>query len=309
MSSATSETREYVIVGQDGGTNFALWDVAAVPADATKRAIALEEITVDAMDALGEVVIVRGESARAAVDRHVAELRERSGIDTYGLSEKSNLRAYGPAGDDAPDGDPYGKAEAFAAAGNTVYWLRGSSTPGVPNFNVFGLPGHHHVETRDRVRAGLVNSGLTWSQSNVAVTVTAPGEEPHRSSSLDLAIACTVLAATGQLPASALGGLVLIGELGLDGKLRPTRGVRDQVRAALDVGAPAVLVPDANVPEAHEVGGVRVLGASSLTEALSLLTSHAHHPSVCVHCNNGGGEHQPCTDQVRCPRCAKPDVF
>ncbi|WP_433856679.1 magnesium chelatase domain-containing protein [Streptomyces kronopolitis] len=299
-----SETREYIIVGQRQGASYTLWDVAPAPADATKRAIALEEIGVEAMDAFGEVTTVWAASARAAVDQHVADLRERSGLDDYGLSANSNMEAYGPAGDVAPVSEPYGEAEALAAAGTSVYRLRGHSTPGRPNFNVFGLPGRHHIETRDRVRAGLVNSGMTWSQSNVSVQVTEPGDEPSGSSSLDLAIACTVLAATGQFPVSALAGVVLIGELGLDGRLRPTRGVRDQVRAAVDAGAPAVLVPDADVPEAREVDGIRVLGASTLGEALSLLTSHAHHPGGCVHCNYDRGGHRPCTYRMPCPSCA-----
>ncbi|MEU8870459.1 magnesium chelatase domain-containing protein [Streptomyces javensis] len=297
-----SETREYIIVGQGRGVSYTLWDVAPAPTDATKRAIALEEIGVEAMDALGEVATVWAASAREAVDQHVADLRERSGIDDYGLSTDSNLDAYGPAGDVVPACEPYGNAEALAAAGTSVYRLHGRSTPGVPNFNVFGLPKRGHIETRDRVRAGTVNSGLPWSQSNVTVDV-GPGEEPT-GSSLDLAIACVVLAATGQLPASALAGLVLIGELGLDGRLRPIRGVRDQVRAAVDAGALAVLVPDANVPEAREVGGIRVLGASTLGEALSLLTGHAHHPSDCVHCNDRRGGHRPCTYRMPCPGCA-----
>ncbi|QKW06950.1 ATP-binding protein [Streptomyces sp. NA04227] len=298
-----SETREYIIVGQDQGSSYTLWDVAPAPTDATKCAIALEEIGVEAMDAFGEVTTMWAASARAAVDQHVAHLRERSGVDNYGLSPDSNMEAYGPLGDAAPAIEPYGSAEALAVAGATVYRLEGTSTPGVPNFNVFGVRERNRIETRDRVRAGMVNSGLTWNQSNVTVGVVALGDEPG-GSSLDLAFACAVLAATGQLAASALAGLVLIGELGLDGKLRSVRDIRDLVRAAADAGAPVVLVPDANVPEAREVDGIRVLGASTLSEALNLLAGHAHHPGNCVHCNGRRGAHRPCTYRQQCPDCA-----
>ncbi|MFZ3595066.1 magnesium chelatase domain-containing protein [Streptomyces sp. BH104] len=290
---------EFVIIGQDQGTSYTLWDAAPAPTDSAKRATLLEELGVEAMDACGSVNTEWGIDARTAVDKLLADLRRQSGLDTYGLSGNSNLATYGPVGDGAPRPELFGTAEALAAAGTGVYRLEGVSAPGIAAFNLTGLPDRYHAETRDRVRAGIVNGGLTGIQTNVSVKVT--GDAPG-GSSLDLAIACTVLAATGQLPAPALAGVALIGELGLDGRLRPTRGLRDQVRAAVDAGVPAVLVPDANVTGARDVDGIRVLGASTLGEALTLLADHAHHLSDCLHCGDRGG-HAPCTELTPCPGC------
>ncbi|WP_019548608.1 magnesium chelatase domain-containing protein [Streptomyces sulphureus] len=306
----TTATREFIIVGQDQGTSYTLWDVAPAPTNDTKRAIALEEIGVEAMDALGEVTTVWATDARAAVDQLVADLREQSGLDDYTLSPASQMEAYGPAGDIAPPNEPYGNAETLAAAGTTAYRVAASSTPGLPLFNVFGLPAHHDAETRDRVRAGVVNSGLTWPQSNLAIRVdrTTGGPAERRSSSLDLAIACAAVAATSQLPASSLDGIALLAELGLDGKLRATPGLRDQVQAVAQAGAPAVLVPDVVLDEVRTAADVRVLGASTLSEVLSLLTGHAHHPQECVHCTDHRGPHRPCTYRQPCTDCREDGI-
>ncbi|MGB6165108.1 MAG: YifB family Mg chelatase-like AAA ATPase [Pseudonocardiaceae bacterium] len=93
--------------------------------------------------------------------------------------------------------------------------------------------------------------------------------------SFDLALACALLAADGRLPAQRLRGLVLIGELALDGRLRQVRGVLPAVLAARQVGIGQVVVPAASLAEASLVDGIRVHGATCLKEVLSWLRNPA----------------------------------
>jgi magnesium chelatase family protein len=92
---------------------------------------------------------------------------------------------------------------------------------------------------------------------------------------LELALACALLAADGRLPAQRLHGLVLIGELALDGRLRQVRGVLPAVLAARQVGIGQVVVPVASLAEASLVDGMRVHGATCLKEVLSWLRNPA----------------------------------
>ncbi len=95
---------------------------------------------------------------------------------------------------------------------------------GLPGLSLVGLPDTALHEARDRVRAALVNSGETWPNRRITVNL-LPASLPKFGSSFDLAVAVTVLAGAGLLPLAPLGGVVLIGELGLDGSVRPVRGV------------------------------------------------------------------------------------
>ena len=91
---------------------------------------------------------------------------------------------------------------------------------GLPGLSIVGLPDTALNEARDRVRAAVVNSGLKWP--NVKITVSlSPAWLPKRGSGLDLAIALAILAADAQLPVQEVGKLLSLGELGLDGRVRP----------------------------------------------------------------------------------------
>jgi magnesium chelatase family protein len=130
-----------------------------------------------------------------------------------------------------------------------------------------GLPDTALREARDRIRAAIINSGEAWPNRRITVGL-SPASLPKRGSSFDLGIALAILAAAGVAPVTLLERAVFIGELGLDGRLHPVRGVLPAVAAAAGAGLREVVVPQPNAPEAALVPGVRVIGAPSLSAVL-----------------------------------------
>src|SRR5262249_27504218 len=129
--------------------------------------------------------------------------------------------------------------------------------PGLPALVLSGLPDAALNEARDRVRAAVVNSGEAWPQRRITVNL-LPADLPKRGSGFDLPIAVVLLAAAGQVPSGAVEGATFIGELGLDGRVRPVRGVLAMVLAATSAGVERVVVPEANAGEAALVPGIAV---------------------------------------------------
>jgi magnesium chelatase family protein len=139
---------------------------------------------------------------------------------------------------------------------------------GLPATILVGLPDTALREARDRIRAAIVNSGETWPNSKITVGL-SPAALPKRGSGFDLAIAIAILAAAEAVPAHVLAGKMFLAELGLDGRLRPVPGVLPAVIAA--AGMDTVVVAAANVAEASQVPGVRVIGANNLVEVIMWL--------------------------------------
>jgi len=150
---------------------------------------------------------------------------------------------------------------------------------GVPGLSLIGLPDTALSEARDRVRAAVVNSRARWPNRRMTINL-SPASLPKRGSGFDLALALCVLAADDQLDPAAVAELVVLGELGLDGRVRGVRGVLPAVLAAVDRGAERVVVPAANAAEAALVPGARVLGVSSLAEALRVLRGEQPVPDI-----------------------------
>lgn len=146
--------------------------------------------------------------------------------------------------------------------------------PGLPALVLTGLPDTALAEARDRVRAAIANSGEEWPSRRVTVNL-LPAELPKRGSGFDLALAVVIMAATGRLPARALSGAVLIGELGLDGRIRPVRGVLPMVLAAARAGVARVIVPADNAAEAGLVPGMVVRAADTLGQVLQFARGEA----------------------------------
>lgn len=134
---------------------------------------------------------------------------------------------------------------------------------GLPAVSIVGLPDKAVLQARDRVRAAVVNSGLTWPPGKVVLSL-SPAAVPKRGSGFDLPLAVGVLTASGELPAAAFEGTLLVGELALDGRVRPVRGVLPAVLAARDAGLERAIVPAANLAEARLVRGIATAGVKSL---------------------------------------------
>jgi len=133
-----------------------------------------------------------------------------------------------------------------------------------------GLPDTALREARDRIRAAIVNSGEEWPHRKITIGL-SPASLPKRGSWFDLAIAIGVLTAAGKVPRAAVDGVIFFGELGLDGRLRPVRGVLPAVLAAADARFGTVMVARQNAAEAALVPGVHVIAVSSLTGAADWL--------------------------------------
>lgn len=138
-------------------------------------------------------------------------------------------------------------------------------TSQLPAFSIIGLPDTSLGEARERVRAAAANAGCPLPARRITVNLT-PAAIPKRGSGFDLAIAMAVLAGADVAPRVS-ERIVYIGELGLDGRVRPVAGVIPMLLAARDAGAERVVVPIGNLAEALVVGGVTVHGVDSLRAA------------------------------------------
>lgn len=143
-------------------------------------------------------------------------------------------------------------------------------SPGLPTVVLSGLPDTALNEARDRVRAAIVNSGQTWPNRRITINL-LPAALPKHGSQFDLAIAAVLLGGAGELPLAPLEGVVLLGELGLDGTVRPVRGALPMVAAAARAGIHRVVVPLANAREAAVVPGVTVKAVDHLHRLIAFI--------------------------------------
>ncbi|HZQ30474.1 MAG TPA: YifB family Mg chelatase-like AAA ATPase [Mycobacterium sp.] len=165
-----------------------------------------------------------------------------------------------------------GRAFSVAVRGvaGEIVEIEAHITSGLPGVHLVGLPDAALQESRDRVRAAIQNCGNSWPMSRLTLAL-SPATLPKVGSVYDVALAAAVLAADGKVPAALLEKTVLLGELGLDGRVRPVRGVLPAVIAAKGEGWPAVVVPVANLAEAALVDGIEVRGARTLRQVQSWL--------------------------------------
>lgn len=141
--------------------------------------------------------------------------------------------------------------------------------PGLPDTQIVGLPSAGVRESRQRVRAAVINAGLGWPQARITANL-APGDLRKDGALLDLPLAMAVLAASGRLTAQATSGHLFLGELALDGALRPVRGAVAAALAARELGVRSLVVPRENAAEAALVPGVRVAGVGTLSQAVAV---------------------------------------
>jgi len=161
-----------------------------------------------------------------------------------------------------------GRAHAISLLGleGAVVEIEADISNNLPAFVLIGLPDAALGEARDRVRSAAGNSGVPLPSRKLTVNL-SPAALPKHGSGFDLGIAMAALAADGQVSADSVARVVHLGELGLDGRLRPLAGILPAVLAAVRAGFDTVVVPAGNADEAALVPGVRVIPVVSLRDA------------------------------------------
>ena len=152
----------------------------------------------------------------------------------------------------------------------TVVDIEVDISDGLPIYTLLGLPDTALMESKDRIRAALINSGESWPNRKVTVSLT-PAWLPKSGSNFDLPIAVGLLRVQSLIPISDSQSEVLIGELGLDGQIRPVRGVLPALLAAKKIGIKRAIVPAENYQEASLVTDLQVIAFSNLRELLIYL--------------------------------------
>ncbi|MGH7526576.1 MAG: YifB family Mg chelatase-like AAA ATPase, partial [Gemmatimonadales bacterium] len=152
---------------------------------------------------------------------------------------------------------------------------------GLPSFSTVGLPHGAVREGRERVSAALANAGFFFPLRRITVNL-APADIRKNGSAFDLPIALGLLVASGQLPEGRLRHALVLGEVGLEGNLRPVRGALSMALAARAAGCAELLLPEDNLPEAAVVEGLAVRGARTLLDACAHLSGNRLLPATRV---------------------------
>ncbi len=160
-----------------------------------------------------------------------------------------------------------GRAFSVAVRGldGQIVEIEAHIASGLPGVHLVGLPDAALQESRDRVRAAVTNCGNDWPQARLTLAL-SPATLPKMGSVYDIALAAAVLSAQRKKPWERLEKALLLGELSLDGRVRPVRGVLPAVLAAKRDGWPAVIVPVDNLAEASLIDGIDVWGVRTLRQ-------------------------------------------
>ena len=154
-------------------------------------------------------------------------------------------------------------------------------TSGLPSFTTVGLPGSTVRESRDRIRAAIRNAGFEFPVDRITVNL-APADLRKDSAAFDLPMALGILSATGILKQDRLARAVVLGELSLDGRVRPVRGVLPVALHCRRHGYGPLVVPVANAAEAAVVESIDVIPVGSIHETVEYLNGErpidAHRP-------------------------------
>ncbi|HDP25613.1 MAG TPA: ATP-binding protein [Deltaproteobacteria bacterium] len=141
---------------------------------------------------------------------------------------------------------------------------------GLPSFSIVGLPDNSVKESRERVRSAIVNSGLDFPPMRITLNL-APADVKKEGGIFDLPISIAILAARGIVPAQKARGYLYVGELGLDGSLRPVRGVISSAFLAQRMGLRGIVCPEQNWREAS-FSGIAVRPVKDLKQACRFLS-------------------------------------
>src|SRR5580704_15198072 len=141
------------------------------------------------------------------------------------------------------------------------------------DFNVVGLPDNAVKESRERIKSAMRNCGYEFPHGQGVTINLAPADVRKEGSGFDLPMALGLVGCMGHFFGKSLDQCMFLGELSLDGSVRPVRGALSAVLAAREAGLKSIAVPEANAREAAVVEGVKVFGVKSLPQAVDLVNA------------------------------------
>lgn len=159
---------------------------------------------------------------------------------------------------------------ALAGLEGTLVEVEAATGGGLPRVVMVGLPDTALYQARDRCKAAVTSAGLSWPSQLVTINLT-PATLPKAGSHYDLAIVTAVLASCGAVPVEQTHRLVLMGEVGLDGRVRAVRGILPGLMAAMAAGKTTAVVPRSQLSEALLVEGLTVWGVDHLVDLIEVL--------------------------------------
>ncbi|RMF87679.1 MAG: ATP-binding protein, partial [Nitrospinota bacterium] len=146
--------------------------------------------------------------------------------------------------------------------------------PGLPSFSTVGLPDASIRESRERVKAAIINTGFAFPVRRITVNL-APANMKKEGSAFDLPIAVAILRATGLVAEERLPRYLILGELSLDGRIKPVRGALPVAMAARQAGLEGVILPEENALEGAVVRDLAVYPATTLPQVVEFLNGKA----------------------------------
>ena len=158
---------------------------------------------------------------------------------------------------------------------------------GIPDYSVVGLPDASVKESKERVFSAIKNATLVFPNNRITINL-APADLKKEGSALDLAIAVSILKASGQLPVHTMDDAVILGELALDSSLREVRGILPLLISARKCGYKKFIIPKVNEKEASFIADVEVFAVKDLAEAVQVLEGEAVPPVVHTDYVTGG---------------------
>lgn len=143
--------------------------------------------------------------------------------------------------------------------------IEGETNRGLPRFNIVGMADKIINESRERVKSAIVNSGFSFPDKKITINL-APADLPKDGSCLDLPIALAILTSSQQLQQSDLKGKLFVGELSLNGHLRPIKGIINILEAAKTAGFTEIYIPAGNLEQASLIHDIQIIGVNDLQQ-------------------------------------------
>ena len=149
--------------------------------------------------------------------------------------------------------------------GGEIVEVEGDMSRGLPSFNIVGMANKTINEAKERVRSAILNSGFSFPNKRVTINL-APADLQKDGSYLDLPIALSVLLLSGQLLENDVRDKLFVGELSLNGALRPIRGIINVIETAKKMGLSEVYIPSRNLPQAVLISDIKIYGVKTLKD-------------------------------------------